>query len=126
MILQDSPELAAELYNILYEEEDGPEGMSADNIVSLFNEEYSTPFKTETTPMGTLFKGTNLPITKPKKIIDNKKSKELIREFKNKYGLNDIAMKLIKKINHKLTPENKKEKYKKDLNKELKKLGLLK
>ena len=125
-IAKDSPELAAELYNILYEEEDGPEGMSADNIVSLFNEEYSTPFKTETTPMGTLFKGTNLPITKPKKIIDNKKSKELIREFKNKYGLNDIAMKLIKKINHKLTPENKKEKYKKDLNKELKKLGLLK
>ena len=102
-----------------------PEVFNANRLIDKYSEEYKTPYKIEKTGLGKSFEGTNLPVTEPTKTVDRDEEFKLLNEFKNKYNLNDIIINLLSKLNRPSTTKRQKEYYKRQINKELKKLGLL-
>ena len=106
--------------------EERKEGFNANKLIGKYSEEYSTPYKTEKTGLGKLFEGVTLPFTEPVTTVDEGEKFELLKEFKNKYNLNDKIIGLLSKFKNPSATKRQKEDYKSQINKELKKLGLYK
>jgi hypothetical protein len=103
---------------------DLPEAFNANTLIGKYKEEYSTPYKTEETGLGKLFEGTTLSIAEPVTTVDENTKFKLLKEFKNKYKLNDRIITLLSKFNSPSATKKQKEDYKTQINKELRKLGV--